>query len=160
MPKRLMSCRHSKGESLKKAYVPTIPYGLHSAWGRWLSHLSSQSVSALFFLCRLCPALLDVLWTFLLVASTLNICSEFTFQMISICVGVFLLCFVLFFRNAGVRLNLAVCRREGKISTISNNNSYLQAQGPQQVSLSIPVTQLSQIRIPQPFCTRNPAQQF
>lgn len=69
----------------------------------------------------------------LLVVSTLDICSEFTFQIVSVCVGIF-------FCNVGVRLKLAVCRREGKISTISNNNSYLQAQGPQQVSLSFPVT--------------------
>lgn len=93
------------------------------------------SVCAFFllFLCRLCPALLDVLWTciagskysghllWIYFADNIYMCGDF------------------FFCNIGDRLKLAVCRREGKISTISNNNSYLQAQGPQQVSLSFPV---------------------
>lgn len=44
------------------------------------------------------------------------------------------------FCNVGVRLKLADCRGKGKISTVSNNYSYLQAQRPQHVSLSFPVT--------------------
>lgn len=43
--------------------------------------------------------------------------------------------------SVGVRLKPVVCRREGKkISTMSNNNNYLQAERPQQVSLSFSVT--------------------